>query len=167
MKYCPSCGRKRLKLKKEKIIVCENCGFIYYHNIAAAVGGIIDIKQKGILITIRKDDPGKKMFDLPGGFLDLNETGEQAIIREIKEELNIKIIKTKYFVSEPNIYSYKNIKYRTLDLFYICEPENLKNLTPRDDVLDYRFIKKKNLKIEKFAFSSTKKAVQKYIKLYE
>ena len=46
-------------------------------------------------MTLRAEDPGKNLLDLPGGFVDKNENFEKAAMREVKEELNIELKDTK------------------------------------------------------------------------
>ena len=101
------------------------------------------------------------MYDLPGGFLDYQETGEEAVIREIYEELNIKIKRLEYICTRPNRYLYKRVEYQTLDLFYRCYPVDLDNIIPRDDVADYAFISRREIVLSKLAFVSHREAIIK------
>lgn len=59
-----------------------------------AVDGII-IKNKKILLIKRATEPYKNSWALPGGFVDLGETLEQAVTREIEEETGLKTKPTK------------------------------------------------------------------------
>jgi 8-oxo-dGTP diphosphatase len=52
------------------------------------VDGVLIEKEK-ILLVKRLKDPFKGMWALPGGFVELNETVEEAVIREVKEETGI------------------------------------------------------------------------------
>ena len=52
IKYCPSCGKAQFKRVAEKLFVCKNCDFHYYHNPAAAAAVIIEYKNK-IMLTVR------------------------------------------------------------------------------------------------------------------
>jgi 8-oxo-dGTP diphosphatase len=56
---------------------------------AVAVDGIIVIDKKMVLIR-RKNPPYKGQLALPGGFVENNESTENAVIREIREELGVK-----------------------------------------------------------------------------
>jgi len=89
-----------------------------YHNIAAAVA-IVFTYQDNILFTVRNVDPDKGKWDLPGGFIDPNENAEQASCREIHEEIGLVIQPSdlKYITTAPNDYLYKNVPYRTMDIF--------------------------------------------------
>lgn len=48
----------------------------------------VDSKAK-ILLVVRKYDPFKGRYALPGGFLDYNEDPQQGCLRELMEETNI------------------------------------------------------------------------------
>lgn len=48
-------------------------------------------KLSSILLIKRKKEPYKDTLALPGGFIEYNETAEQAIIREVFEETSLKI----------------------------------------------------------------------------
>ncbi len=59
---------------------------------------IFDLKGKGkenlnILLIQRKNDPYKGNWALPGGFLDMGETLEECVAREVQEETGIKGMK--------------------------------------------------------------------------
>ena len=89
----------------------------------------------------RGKEPEKDTWDLPGGFVDGNETAEGALIREIKEELQAKVIDYKYIFSLPNLYEYSGMTIPTLDLFFTCEIANDSQLRPSDDVADCFFVR--------------------------
>lgn len=55
-----------------------------------AVSGLI-IHENRVLLVKRKEQPGKGYWSLPGGKLELGETMEQALLRELQEELGILI----------------------------------------------------------------------------
>lgn len=65
---------------------------------------IVRDNRKEVLLIKRKNNPFKDYWALPGGFLDTNETLEQSVAREIKEETNIDLEKYKQFrtYSTPN-----------------------------------------------------------------
>ena len=80
------------------------------------------------------------MLDLPGGFVDPGETAEEALTREIKEELNLEISGYRYILSSPNEYPFGGFTYRTLDLVFECSVGNMEDIKAADDVSGYRFI---------------------------
>ncbi len=54
------------------------------------VGAII-LEGDQILLEKRKNSPGKGKWSVPGGLVDLGETAEQAVIREVKEETELEV----------------------------------------------------------------------------
>ena len=159
--YCPKCGRKTLAGDRRRIS-CSACGFVFYFNAASAVAGIIQ-KDDTILLTIRGKEPEKGKLDLPGGFVDHDETAEKALQREIREELNLDIADMQFLGSFPNQYLYKEITYPVLDFFFTCRAVNFQDVKPQDDVADFAFHQKKEIHVNDFAFPSTRMAMQKFL----
>ncbi len=162
-KYCPGCGQSTIKRVEDKRFYCDSCKFVYYHNVAAAVAGIIETDE-GILFTVRKHAPCLGKLDLPGGFVDYHETAEDGLKREIKEELNIELSQLKYLCTTyNNQYLYKSINYHTLDLIFICHAKSLDNIIPQDDIMDYHFVKRCQINFDMISFDSIRDAVQTYL----
>tara|TARA_B110000503_G_C7128463_1_gene405745 strand:- start:1423 stop:1839 length:417 start_codon:yes stop_codon:yes gene_type:complete len=135
-----------------------------YHNIAAAVAVIIKHEDK-ILFTVRNIDPDKGKWDLPGGFIDPDENAEQAACRELKEELGINLLPSdlKYIATSPNNYLYKNVPYKTLDVFFEYEiSSNEINIAAEDEIKDLLWLTKKQIQLNKIGFVSIQKIIQNY-----
>lgn len=155
-KYCPKCGSERFIENNFKSKRCEDCGFIYYFNSCSSTVALIINKDDELLVTTRANDPAKGTFDLPGGFVDMYETGEEAVIREVKEETNLDVKEVKYLYSTVNIYNYSDFDVHTLDLVYSCKVDNTDNMKAADDVAELRFIKIDELNPELFGLHSVK-----------
>lgn len=126
---CPMCGSKKILNFDNRKWVCSDCGFDLYCNVAAAVGVVIFDDEKNVLFEVRAKNPKKDYLCLPGGFVDFDESAESAIVRECYEELGLKLKDYKYLCSYPNVYPYKNIEYRTCDLFFMAKlPDEYKNI---------------------------------------
>ncbi len=160
--YCPKCGEKTQAGDRRRI-ACSACGFVFYFNAASAVAGIIQ-KDDTILLTIRGKEPEKGKLDLPGGFVDHEETAEEALQREIREELNIEVTDIQFFGSFPNQYLYKEITYPVLDLIFTCRAVNWQDVKSQDDVADFGFYQKEEININEFAFPSTRRAMKKFLR---
>jgi ADP-ribose pyrophosphatase YjhB (NUDIX family) len=140
---------------------CNECDFTYYHNIAAAVALIFTFEDK-ILFTVRNQEPDKGKWDLPGGFIDPNENAEEAVCREIKEELNIDIVSNdlKYVTTSPNNYLYKNVPYRTMDIFYECALTHDKIvINALDEISQLIWVKRSEIDLDKIGFVSIRKVI--------
>ena len=139
---------------------CESCGFVFYVNASAAVAAFIQNEHGDLLVCRRGKEPVKGTLDLPGGFIDDNETAEEALKREIREELDATVTESTYLFSLPNEYEYSGFTLPTLDLFFKCKLENLQHLRPADDVEDCFFVPLNEINTELFGLQSIKKAVQ-------
>ncbi len=163
-KYCPFCGKHgSFKFDSSKKFKCEKCERSYYMNAAAACTALITTPD-GILFIRRKFEPKKGMLDLPGGFIDLGETAEVAIARELKEELNFEQSeKLEIFATSPNDYTFGNMLYMTLDIFFKAYVEDTSSLAAADDALSIEYIKPANINIDEIGFESVKTVVKKYL----
>lgn len=118
---CPKCQSKNIQNINDRKWFCPDCGFDLYNNVAAAVGLIIEDTDGTLIFEIRAKEPRKGFLALPGGFCDPDESAEQAAFRECREETGVEPSSIKYIASFPNTYIYKDIKYKTCDLFFSAE----------------------------------------------
>jgi len=125
----------------------------------AAVAAVIRNSIGEVLFTVRKHNPASGKLDLPGGFVDLGETAEKAIVREIYEELNLKINKMEFIGTFTNKYVYGEIEYQTLDLVFNCSVESFQELQVADDVSGYVFRDPKTVQAEEIGLESIREIV--------
>ena len=52
--------------------------------------GVIVVGLKGVLLARRDKDPAKGLWSIPGGGVELGETQESTVIREVEEETGVK-----------------------------------------------------------------------------
>ena len=81
--YCPVCGSKHFGEHNFKSKKCDNCGFTYYQNPSAATAAFIVNGRGELLVERRGKEPAKGTLDLPGGFIDNDETAEEGVAREM------------------------------------------------------------------------------------
>ena len=93
--YCPECGSSHFEINNEKSKKCADCGFVYYFNPSAATVALILNEKNELLVCRRAKEPAKGTLDLPGGFIDMNETGEEGVAREVLEETGLKVKKSR------------------------------------------------------------------------
>ncbi len=91
MKYCPECAGKLedrfVDGIERKACTSPGCDFVYWDNPLPVVAALIRYKDDIILARNAKWPEG--MFSLITGFLEKQETPEQAVEREVKEELGL------------------------------------------------------------------------------
>ena len=166
LKFCPQCGESTLNWDGEKKWSCSHCDYVLFHNVAGAVAVLIKYKNE-ILFTRRNQEPKKGKLDLAGGFVDPKESAEETCVRELFEEMKIKVdlSQLKYLASLPNTYEYKNILYNTIDLFYEYElSEKVGFELELSEISETIWIKKDQINLEDIAFDSQKLFFETYIK---
>ena len=161
--YCPKCGSNRFVEHNVKSKKCLDCGFVYYFNPSAAVVAVIENEKGEMLVAIRAKDPAKGTLDLPGGFVDMYETAEEAVAREVLEETSLKVVSTEYLFSIPNLYVYSGFEVQTVDLFFFFFINDFNNLNAKDDVAQLQFVARKNLHPADFGLVSIRKGIEKLL----
>jgi len=165
LKFCPACGSSAFSFNGEKLFTCNSCGFNYYINPAPAVAGIIEVPDGRIVLTRRKYEPRRGFLDLPGGFVDIMERAEDALKREIHEELGICVTSIQWMATFPNEYVFKGLSYFTCDMGFICTTDEPDKIKPADDVLEALILKPEDIDFNEICFPSIEKFLRLYINL--
>lgn len=163
--FCPKCASKNIEFIDHREFRCFDCQMVFYQNLAAAVAVIIE-KNEHILFVVRNQNPKKGYLDLPGGFVDPDETAEQACARELNEELGINLNPEDftYFSSQPNLYIFKGIPYRTEDLVFTAKLEDGQDFSiEKNEIQSVRWIEKSEIKTERIGFDSLRKITDLYL----
>lgn len=162
-RYCPKCGSSRFDIHNEKSRQCADCGFVYYFNPSSATVAFIVNSRDELLVCRRAKEPAKGTLDLPGGFVDLYETGEEGVIREVKEETGLQVVRTRYLFSLPNLYVYSEFTVHTLDMFFCCEVEDTLHYKAMDDAAALFFVPLKDIRPEEFGLGSIRRGLQLFL----
>jgi mutator protein MutT len=93
----------------------------YPSNPIPGVGAIV-VGKKGILLLRRDNEPGKGLISIPGGVIEVGETQEEAIIREIKEETGIQVELLEMIGTYDLIIndSHNNVKFHFVLIHYLA-----------------------------------------------
>ncbi len=165
IKFCPKCGSSQFKNQKDRSFKCGSCGFHLYFNASSAVAVLVTDENEKLMLVTRGVEPDYGKLDLPGGFIDPGETAENAVKRELLEELGMKVKSVRYFGSAPNEYIFSDFSVFTTDLAFVAFPESISGLTAMDDILEYRFYSEDELDYDDIAAPSIKKFVRNYFEL--
>jgi NAD+ diphosphatase len=138
-RYCPKCSSPDFKIDGTRSMKCPHCSFHYFINSVAAVAALVSDEKGHLLLTTRGVEPHYGKLYLPGGFIDPGETAEEAVVRELYEELGLTVKTMHYIGSSTNEYVYAGFSVFTLDMAFRVEPESVSGLKAMDDILDYRF----------------------------
>ena len=164
LKFCPKCASPDFNASGERSLKCGACGFHYFINSSAAVAALVSNQEGKPMLVTRGVEPDYGKLDLPGGFVDPLETAENAVQRELFEELGLKVKSMEYLGSFPNTYIFSDFSVFTLDMaFKICA-ESLDNLKPMDDILGYKFYSEDELNYHDIPAPSIKQFVKDYFR---
>lgn len=90
-KYCPCCGHElsvqQINGREYRACPEENCDYVFWDNPLPVVAAIVE-HDHNVLLARNKLWP-QKMYGLITGFLEKGESPENAVLREVKEELNL------------------------------------------------------------------------------
>ncbi|MBQ9973121.1 MAG: NAD(+) diphosphatase [Firmicutes bacterium] len=96
--YCGQCGTKTVHDTKERMMRCPKCGNMIFPRIAPAVIiGLTDGKDRMVMATNRNYN----RYGLLAGFIEIGETAEEAVAREVMEEVGLKVKNVRYYKSQP------------------------------------------------------------------
>jgi len=81
-RYCPICLAKLVD-SDEDYLVCSNsnCGRRLYISPKPTASALIFNDKKQVLLCKGINPPTKDLWDIPGGFISLDETAEKATVR--------------------------------------------------------------------------------------
>ena len=116
-----------------------------------------------VLFVRRAVEPRKGKLVMPGGFIDPGERAEDALIREVREEVGLELLSMKYLTSFPNRYLFKGVTYDTLDLFYVGKSGPLSEARALDDVESVEFLDPREVDLKEIAFESQRNGLKVYL----
>lgn len=136
-------------------LVCASCGFVFWVN-AKPTASVVLIRNDQVLLTKRSITPYKGWWDIPGGFLDADETPVAGLQREMREELDIRILQPRLLGIYTGIYPSRPLQ-PTCNIFYYAK--NFRGtLQPQDDVVDYQWFPLRRLPAH-IAFTYSRRAI--------
>ena len=161
--FCPRCGRAGLEHVHGRAIHCSGCDLTYFHNVASAVACFVLDHEDRFLLVRRARDPAKGTLDLPGGFVDPEETVEEAVARELKEETGLSPESMHLCFSLPNVYPYSGITVYTADLFYCVRVASFDGAVAMDDAGALLVRPPSAVSAEEFGLRSVRQGVEKLL----
>ncbi len=161
--FCPRCGHALGAPLVQPNFTCAGCGFRYYLNPAVAAAALV-LNDAGEGLFIRRaKDPARGRLALPGGFIDLGETAEAALRRELMEEVNVVVGPLEFLCSSPNEYHYAGVTYPVLDLFFTTTAVGAPSVRSAEEVASLTWIRPECVELEDIAFPSMRAALRDYL----
>jgi NAD+ diphosphatase len=97
--FCGQCGAETRMSRIERAKICDRCGLITYPRTSPAI--IVLIRNGDTILLARSPRFPPDLFSIIAGFVEPGETLEEAVHREVKEEVGIRITNIRYIGSEP------------------------------------------------------------------
>jgi len=138
-----------------------SCHLHYFFNPALSAGVFIFNKNSKALFVRRSNEPAKGKLGLPGGFVDMDETIEDALRREIREEVNLEVGCLNYLGSWPNHYLYREVTYIVTDLYFWTNVLDIEKIAALDGVSGYVWKDLRDVNEDDLAFPPLIKALKK------
>ncbi|MER3396292.1 MAG: NUDIX hydrolase [Acidimicrobiia bacterium] len=92
--WCPICKEKLRRAIPEgddrERLCCTACGLIIYDNPAPCACAVV-VRDEKVLLTRRAVEPALGLWDLPGGYIEIGETPEETLKRELLEETGLEV----------------------------------------------------------------------------
>lgn len=144
MKYCPECASvlevRRIDGVERKACTVPECSFVHWGNPVPVVAALIEFQGK--IVLARNSQWPVGMFSLVTGYLERNETPEEAVTREVKEELGLDS-KVKDFIG---CYSLNEKNQIILAHWMIASGE----LKTGNEIAEVKFLTREELKLWQF-----------------
>lgn len=97
-RFCGACGTPTTAKTDERALVCPSCGQLAFPRIDSAI--IVGICRGDQLLLAHNRRFRGNMHSLIAGFVEVGETLEQTVAREVREEVGIDVDRIRYFGSQ-------------------------------------------------------------------
>lgn len=129
--YCPRCGSGLEHHNQDLAKECVKCGLLQYPRISPCIITLVTDGDYCLLAQgIRFNGP---MFSTLAGFIEAGESAEQALVREVKEEVGVDVKNINYFGSQPWPFPH------SLMLGYFAEYDGGEIVPQPDEIIEARW----------------------------
>lgn len=97
--YCGHCGKPLVHAANERMMRCPDCKAMFFPTIAPCV--IVGVVNKDKILMSKYAGRAYGGYALLAGFIEVGETPEQAVAREVQEEVGLKVKNVRYYKSQP------------------------------------------------------------------
>jgi 8-oxo-dGTP diphosphatase len=160
-RFCAACGARVETLPGEmsERRRCPACGWMFYANPVPAVIAVIT-RGDQVLLTRRAHEPHAGTWDLPGGFLEADESPEAGLRRELREELGLTVRRASPIVLATDRYGRGGFPILTVIYRVTTAPGRI---TAADDVSEARWFPRARLPYRQIAFPSVRRELRAWL----
>lgn len=99
--HCGRCGAANIHSDRERAMVCPSCGNTVYPQIAPSVIVLIRNGEETVLTKYQASHSSYRRYALVAGYVESGETPEEAVKREVFEEVGLRVKNISYYKSQP------------------------------------------------------------------
>ncbi|EKO3502117.1 NAD(+) diphosphatase [Vibrio fluvialis] len=99
LRFCPQCGGRNYLNHRDLAMQCHDCRTLHYPRIFPCI--IVAVRKDNEILLAQHPRHRGGMYTVIAGFLEVGETLEQCVVREIREETGIDVTNIRYFGSQP------------------------------------------------------------------
>lgn len=162
IQYCRRCG-KPATFKNPGMYVCPNGHTLFYK--ATPATAICLVNEKGqVLLGTRGIEPNKGMLDMPGGFCEVGESCEEALVRELREELGLEpgdYTAPQFLCTGIDHYPYEGEIHDVMGVTFWAYIKPGAVVKPGDDVAHATFYTLENIKEDELSLTLTWESLTK------
>ena len=150
-RFCPRC-KAAADIDFPRSITCPDCGYGAFYNPKPVACVIATDHQGRIVLMRRATEPGKGRWTMPGGFVDLGESVEEAAKREAREEIGIDV----------RLEQLTGVYSRSTDriVVVVYEARALGTPVPMEEALEVRAFEPTTIPWDELAFWSDDRALR-------
>jgi len=153
-RFCPRCGNPA-NVDFPRSIRCKTCGYGAFYN-PKPVACTIPADDDGRVILLRRGfEPHRGRWSMPGGFVDLGESVEDAARREAKEELGLEIELERLI----GVYSHADDRH----VVVVYAARTRSRPSPSEEALEVGAFAPNTIPWQELAFDSDERALRDYL----
>lgn len=158
-KFCGCCGNKLKKSCKERALICYKCNNIVFPSIAPSVIVAVTNGNKILLTKYAVNHSNYRKYALVAGYVEIGETLEETVKREVMEEVGLKVKNIRYYKSQPWSLS------DSLLMGFFCELDGDEKITlEREELSTAEWFERENIPYNSSTISLTNEMIEYFRK---
>ena len=153
--YCGKCGAKNEHSKTERALICPVCGQLEYPKISPAV--IVAVTDGDKLLLTRYADRPYRGPALIAGYVEIGESLETTLRREVMEEVGLRVKNIRYYKTQPWAFT------DTLLMGFYCDLDgDAKISLDRNELCEGVWVKREDLPLPENNVSLTSEMIENF-----